>query len=62
MFHSPRRIGHCTTIDSRSIHLAELVQASLVLIDVLGPFLDELVPSLEDVAMGFEPRVEADHA
>lgn len=42
---------------SGSIHLAELVQSSLVLIDILSPFLDDLVPVLQDVAMRLQPRV-----
>lgn len=42
---------------SGSIHLAELVQSSLIFIDVLGPFLDDLVPVLQYVAMGLQPRV-----
>lgn len=58
MFRNPRDINFFVPArDSRSIHLAELVQSSLVLIDVLGPFLDNLVPVLQYVAMGLQPRV-----
>ena len=44
-----------------SIHLAELVQSTLSLIDSFGPCLDHLESVLQDIAMRFQPRIQLDN-
>lgn len=42
------------------LYLAKLVEATLALLDILGPLLDQAVSVLQHISVGFQPRVELD--